>query len=115
MVELFAVNDPTGTLQAVWKVKEQLRVLLRTGSLDDAAAAKIELEQLVKKAAQPETNGVYPTVCRWFKEIDVLIVTGARIGKVEANNTPIKNIKRTAGHRHVDRLPSPSPCLLEQG
>jgi hypothetical protein len=28
--EVFTVDDPTGTLQAVWKVKEQLRALLRT-------------------------------------------------------------------------------------
>jgi hypothetical protein len=36
LAEVFAADDPTGTLQAVWKVKEQLRALLRTGSLADA-------------------------------------------------------------------------------
>jgi transposase len=97
--EVFAADDPTGTLQAVWQVKEQLRVLLRTGSLDDAAAAKIELEELVKKAARPETNRLYRTVCRWWKEIEVLIITGATTGKVEANNTAIKNIKRKSVNR----------------
>ncbi|MDP9903119.1 ISL3 family transposase [Arthrobacter bambusae] len=105
--EVFAADDPTGTLQAVWQVKEQLRVLLRTGSLDDAAAAKIELEELVKKAARPETNRLYRTVCRWWKEIEVLIITGATTGKVEANNTAIKNIKRTArGYRNPDNYKS---------
>lgn len=100
--EVFAADDPTGTLRAVWKVKEQLRVLLRTGSLDDAAAAKNELEELVKAAARPETNRLYRTVCRWWKEIEVLIITGATTGKVEANNTAIKNIKRTArGYRNA--------------
>jgi len=100
--EVFAVDDPTGTLRAVWKVKEQLRVLLRTGSLDDAAAAKTKLEELVKAAARPETNRLYRTVCRWWKEIEVLIITGATTGKVEANNTAIKNIKRTArGYRNA--------------
>jgi hypothetical protein len=29
--EVFATYDPTGKLQAVWTVKEQLRLLLRTG------------------------------------------------------------------------------------
>ncbi len=101
LAEVFAVDDPTGTLQAVWKVKEQLRVLLRTGSLQDAATAKKELEELVKAAARPETNKLYRTVCRWWKEIEVLIITGATTGKVEANNTAIKNIKRTArGYRN---------------
>ncbi len=100
--DVFAVDDPTGTLQAVWKVKEQLRALLRTGSLEDAAAAKKVLEELVKATARPETNMLYRTVCRWWKEIEVLIITGATTGKVEANNTAIKNIKRTArGYRNA--------------
>jgi transposase len=99
--EVFAADDPTGTLQAVWKVKEQLRHLLRTGSLEDAAGAKTKLEELVNAAARPETNRLYRTVCRWWKEIEVLIITGATTGKVEATNTAIKNIKRTArGYRN---------------
>uniref|UniRef100_UPI0013C52B58 transposase n=1 Tax=Arthrobacter celericrescens TaxID=2320851 RepID=UPI0013C52B58 len=99
--EVFAADDPTGKLQAVWKVKEQLRTLLRTGSLADAAAAKEELKALVEAAGRPETNKLYRTVCRWWKEIEVLIVTGATTGKVEANNTAIKQIKRTArGYRN---------------
>ncbi|WP_441401059.1 ISL3 family transposase [Arthrobacter sp. 2YAF22_2] len=92
---VFTADDPTGTLQAVWKVKEQLRALLRTGSLEDAAAAKEVLEKRVKEAGRPETNRLYRTVCRWWKEIEVLIITGATTGKVEANNTSIKHIKRT--------------------
>ncbi|MEV7638270.1 ISL3 family transposase [Pseudarthrobacter enclensis] len=100
--EVSAVDDPTGTLRAVWKVKEQLRVLLRTSSLEDAAAAKTKLEEPVKEAARPETNRLYRTVCRWWKEIEVLVITGATTGKVEANNTAIKNIKRTArGYRNA--------------
>jgi transposase len=34
-------------------------------------------------------------VKRWWNEIEVLIATGATTAKVEANNTAIKNIKRT--------------------
>jgi transposase len=76
--------------------------LLRTGSLEDAAVAKEELEILVKAAARPETNRLYRTVCRWWKEIEVLIVTGATTGRVEANNTGIKHIKSTArGYRNA--------------
>ena len=99
--EVVALDDPTGTLQAVWKVKEQLRALLRTGSLEDATAAKKVLEELVKAAARPETNRLCRTVCRWWKEIEVLIIIGATTGKVEANNTAIKKIKRIArGYRN---------------
>jgi transposase len=101
LAEVFAADDPTGKLQAVWKVKEQLRALLRTGSLADAAAAKDELKALVEAAGRPETNKLYRTVCRWWTEIEVLIVTGATTGKVESNNTGIKHIKRTArGYRN---------------
>lgn len=62
-------------LEAVWKVKEQLRALLRTGLLTDAAIAKEELHVLVQAAARPETNNLDRTVCGWRNEIEVLIVT----------------------------------------
>ena len=63
--------------------------------------AKEELKILVEAAGRPETNKLYRTVCRWWNEIEVLIVTGATTGKVEANNTGIKHIKRTArGYRN---------------
>jgi transposase len=92
---VFATDDATGKLQAAWQVKEQLRTLLGTGSSADAADAKDRLQALVEKAAQPETNRLWRTICRWWKEIEVLIVTGATTAKVEANNTAIKHIKRT--------------------
>ncbi|WP_426996753.1 ISL3 family transposase [Pseudarthrobacter sp. N5] len=92
---VFYVDDPTGKLQAAWNVKEQLRALLRTGSLEDAGTAKKRLQELVEHAARPETTRLWRTVCRWWKEIEVLIVTGATTAKVEANNTAIKHLKRT--------------------
>ncbi|MDP9982277.1 transposase [Pseudarthrobacter oxydans] len=99
LAEVFAADDPTGKLQAVWKVKEQLRVLLRTNSLADAAAAKEDLKVLVEEAGRPETNKLYRTICRWWNEIEVLIVTGATTGKVEGNNTGIKHIKGKSVNR----------------
>ena len=53
------------------------------------------MQTLVEQAAQPETNRLWRAVCRWWKEIEVLIVTGATTAKVESNNTAIKHIKRT--------------------
>ncbi|WP_435875192.1 ISL3 family transposase [Pseudarthrobacter oxydans] len=104
---VFSADDPTGSLQAAWQVKEQLRTLLNTSSLDDAGAAKNALADLVARAAMPETNRLYRTVCRWWAEIEVLIVTGATTAKVEANNTAIKHIKRTArGYRNPDNYKS---------
>ncbi|MGY4543929.1 transposase [Arthrobacter sp. UYNi723] len=105
---MFAADDPTGSLQAAWHVKEQLRTLLSTGSLEAADAAKSALADLVERAAMPETNRLYRTVCRWWAEIEVLIVTGATTAKVEANNTAIKHIKRTArGYRNPTNYKSP--------
>ncbi|VXB55437.1 hypothetical protein ARTHRO9AX_180342 [Arthrobacter sp. 9AX] len=39
LATVFATDDATGTLQAAWLVKEQLRSLLATVSLADAARA----------------------------------------------------------------------------
>jgi transposase len=91
---VFANDDATRKLQAAWLVKEQLRTLLATGSLSDAAAAKNQLQALVEKVTQPETNRLWRTICRWWKEIEVLIVTGATTAKVEANKTAMSHIKR---------------------
>ena len=105
--KVFATDDPTGKLRAAWEVKEQVRALLRTGSLEDAELAKEHFEYLVKESNQPETTRLWRTICRWWKEIEVLIVTGATTGKVEANNTTIKNIKRTArGYRNRNNYTS---------
>jgi transposase len=110
-----SADDPTGSLEAAWQVKEQLRTLLNTSSLEDANAAKNALAGIVARAAMPETNKLYWTVCRWWAEIEVLIVTGATTAKVEANNTAIveanntaiKHIKRTArGYRNADNYKS---------
>lgn len=53
---VFATDDATGRFQAAWLVTEQLRTLLATGSLADAADVKDYLQALVEHAAQPETN-----------------------------------------------------------
>lgn len=65
LAEVFAVDDATGQLQVVWKAKEQLCARMRTHSLVDAAAAKVELRALVEVAERPETIKLYRTVCRW--------------------------------------------------
>ena len=54
--KVFATDDPTGKLKAAWDVKEQVRVMLRTGSLEDAQLAKEHLERLVQESKQPETT-----------------------------------------------------------
>ncbi|MBN9131729.1 MAG: transposase [Paenarthrobacter ureafaciens] len=65
LTTMFATDGATGKLQAAWLVKEQLRTLPATGSLTDAVAAKDRLQVLVEKAAEPETNRLWCTICRW--------------------------------------------------
>jgi transposase len=104
---VFAIDDPTGALEDVWRVKEAVRDLIRTGSLAEAMAVRERLEGLVEKAGQPEATRLWRTVNRWWEQIEVLIVTGATTAKVEANNTAIKNIKRTGrGFRNAENYRS---------
>ena len=63
---------------------------------------------LVKESSQTRNHRLWRTICRWWKEIQVLIVIGATTGKVEANNTSVKRIKRTArGVRRQHQLHNP--------
>ena len=91
-----SADDPTVKLKAAWEVKDQVRVLPRTCSLQDAELAKERLDELVQASEQPETTKLRRTICRRWKEIEVPIVTGATTGKVEANNTAIMQIRKTA-------------------
>ena len=49
----------------------------------------------VQVAHMPETDKLWNTICQWWAEIEVLIVTGGADARTEAANTSIKNIKRT--------------------
>ncbi|MBO1267727.1 transposase [Arthrobacter sp. PO-11] len=64
---VFDADDPTGKLKAAWQVEEQLRILLRTGSLEDAVAAKATLVP-GEAGRDAGTNRLYRTVCRWWAE-----------------------------------------------
>jgi transposase len=81
---VFANDDAPGKLQAAWLVKERW-----CGCRERPPAGPGR----TGRAAGNEP--AWRTVCRWWREIEVLIVTGATTAKVEANNTAIKHIKRT--------------------
>lgn len=63
--KVFATDDPIGKLKADWDVKEPVRTMLRTGSLEDAELAKEHLERLVQASKRPEKTRLYKTICRW--------------------------------------------------
>ena len=101
--KVFRTDDPTDELGAAWGIKEQLRRLLNTSSLADAHEAKMLLGHYVMVANMPETDRLWNTICQWWTEIEVLIVTGVTNARTEAANTSIKNIKRTGrGFRNPD-------------
>ena len=94
--KVLRTDDPTDELGAAWGVKEQLRRLLKTATLADAHEAKMLLGYYVLVADMPETDRLWNTICDWWAQIEVLLVTGVTNARTEAANTTIKNIKRTA-------------------
>jgi transposase len=94
-------DDPTDEIGAAWGVKEQLRRLLTSGSLVEAAEHKMRLGAFVLAADMPETDRLWSTIDAWWDAIEVLIVTGVTNARTEAANTGIKQIKRTGrGYRN---------------
>ena len=71
------------------------RRLLKTSCLTDAHEAKMTLGHYVEIAKMAETDRLWETICTWWSEIEVFIVTGVTNARTEAANTTIKNIKRT--------------------
>jgi len=95
-------DDPTDEIGAAWGVKEQLRRLLASGSLAEAAEHKMRLGAFVLAADMPETDRLWATIDAWWDAIEALIVTGVTNARTEAANTGIKQIKRTGrGYRNA--------------
>jgi transposase len=95
-------DDPTDEIGAAWGVKEQLRRLLASSCLAEAAEQKMRLGAFVLGADMPETDRLWTTIDTWWDAIEVLIVTGVTNARTEAANTGIKQIKRTGrGYRNA--------------
>ena len=98
---VFAADDPTFELSAAWGVKEQLRRLLHTATVEQARHEKMILGCYVVAADMDETWRLWATIDTWWPAIEVLISTGVTNARTEAANTGIKQIKRTGrGYRN---------------
>lgn len=98
---VLATDDPTGELGAAWGVKEALRLILASTSVDEARAAKTRFDAWVHAAATDETDRFAATITAWWPAIEVTIATGVTNARTEAANTTIKHIKRTGrGYRN---------------
>jgi transposase len=98
---VFAVDDPTQELSAAWGVKEQLRRLLNSATVEDARTEKMIMGCYVVAADMDETWRLWHTIDTWWPAIEVLISTGVTNARTEAANTGIKQIKRTGrGYRN---------------
>jgi hypothetical protein len=94
-------DDPTDEIGAAWGIKEQLRRLLASGSLAEAAEQKMLLGAYVLAADMPETDRLWATITAWSPAIEVLLVTGVTNAGTEAANTSIEQTKRTGrGYRN---------------
>jgi transposase len=96
---VFTTDDPTCELSAAWGVKEQLRRLLHSGSVEQARHQKMILGCHVLAADMDETWRLWGTICAWWPAIEVLIATGVTNARTEAANTGIKQIKRISVNR----------------
>ena len=108
---MFASDDPTDELSAAWGVKEQLRRLLNTSTIEQARTEKMILGCYVLAADMEETWRLWATIETWWQAVEVLIETRVTNARTEAANTGIKHIKRTGrGYRNSSPLPSPYPA-----
>jgi hypothetical protein len=60
--DTFRRDDPTDELGAAWGVKEQLRRLLKTSSLEHAHGERMRLGVLVAAVDMPETDRLWNTI-----------------------------------------------------
>ena len=98
---VFDLDDPTDELSAAWGVKEQLRLLLTTRTVEQARHEKMILGCYVLAADMDETWRLWATIQAWWPAVEVLIKTGVTNARTEAANTGIKQIKRTGrGYRN---------------
>jgi len=87
--EVFHRDDPTDEIGAAWGVKEQLRRLLSSATLAQAADHRMLLRSYVQVADMPETDRLMSTVDAWWSQIEVLVVTGVTNARTESANTSI--------------------------
>ena len=98
---MFATDDPTDELSAAWGVKEQLRRLLNSATVEQARHEKMILGCYVLAADMEETWRLWATIEAWWPAIEVLIAHRVTNARTEAANTGIKHIKRTGrGYRN---------------
>ena len=97
----FDLDDSTDELSAAWGIKEQLRRILNTSTLEQARTEKNILGCYVIAADMDETWRLWHTIDTWWPAIEVLITTRVTNARTEAANTGIKQIKRTGrGYRN---------------
>ncbi len=92
---VFTVDDPTHELAAAWGVKEQLRRILHSTTVEQARHEKMIMGCYVVAADMAETWRLWNTLSTWWAAVEVLITTGVSNARTETANTAIKQIKRT--------------------
>jgi hypothetical protein len=104
---VFGTDDPTEELSAAWGVKEQLRRLLKTATVEQARHHKMILGCYVLAADMEETWRLWQTVEAWWPAIEVLIEHRVSNARTEAAKTSIKQIERCLAHRNALHTANP--------
>jgi transposase len=98
---VFGLDDPTDELSAAWGVKEQVRRILNSSTVEAAHYERMILGCYVVAADMDETWRLWTTIDTWWLAIEVLIQHRVTNARTEAANTGIKQIKRTGwGYRN---------------
>lgn len=99
--DVLAADDPTGELGAAWGIKEALRLILASHTLEAARATKARFDACAIAANAEEADRFAATIPFWWPAIEVTITTRVTNARTEAANTAIKHIKRTGrGYRN---------------
>ena len=107
---MLATDDPTGELGAAWGVKEALRLILASPTIEAARAAKARFDAWVAIADTDETDRFAATITSWWPAIEVTIATGVTNARTEAANTAIKHISGPGAATATTPTTKPVSC-----
>jgi hypothetical protein len=101
---------PTDELSAAWGVKEQLRRLLNTSTIEQARYEKMILGCYMPAADLDETWRLWATIEAWWPAVEVLITSRVTNARTEAAKTGIKHINAPGGDTETQPTTKPVSC-----
>lgn len=107
---MLATDDPTGELGAAWGIKEALRLILASPTIEQARAVKPRFDAWVTMANTDETDQFAAPITASWPAIETTITTSVTNARTEAANTTIKHIKRPDADTGTKPTTKPVSC-----